>query len=80
MPGNPTECRHHALHFSQLAKTAPAESRWALIALAETWKGLAAEFESDQAFLQVMSELEFQPPGEPYEVLPVVLGLRSWAA
>ena len=76
MPGNPTECRLHALRCSQLAKTAATlESRRALIALAETWKGLAAELESDQAFLQAMSELESSSqPGEPYEALPVALG------
>ena len=82
MPGNPTECRLHALRCSQLAKTAATlESRRALIALAETWKGLVAELESDQAFLQAMSELELSSqPSEPYESLPVALGLRSWAA
>jgi hypothetical protein len=82
MPGNPTECRLHALRCSQRAKTtATLESCRALIALAETWKGLAAELESDQAFLQAMSELELSSqPSEPYETLPVALGLRSWAA
>ena len=82
MPGNPTECRLHALRCSQLAKTAATlESRRALLALAETWKGLAAELESDQVFLQTISELEFSSqPSEPYEALPVALGLRSWAA
>jgi hypothetical protein len=82
MPGNPTEYRLHALHCSQLAKTAATlESRRALNALAETWKGLAAELESDQALLQAVSELELSSqPSEPYEALPVALGLRSWAA
>ena len=82
MPGNPTECRLHALRCSQLAKAAaPLESRRALLALAGMWKGLAAELESDQVFLQTISELEFSSqPSEPYEALPVALGLRSWAA
>ena len=67
---------------SQLAKTAATlESRWALIALAEMGKGLAAELESDQALLQAMSELELSSQSsEPYEALPVALGLHSWAA
>jgi hypothetical protein len=82
MPGNLTECNTHALHCAQLAETAATpEARRALIALAETWQRLAAELESDQAFLQAMSELELSSqPCEPYEVLPVALGLRSWAA
>jgi hypothetical protein len=82
MPGNPTECRLHALRCAQLAETAATlESRRALIALAETWRGLAAELESDQVFLQVMSELESSSqPSEPYEAMPLALGLRSWAA
>ena len=43
MLGNPTECRLHALRCLELAETAATlESRRALIALAETWKGLAA--------------------------------------
>jgi len=50
-------------------------------ALAETWKGLAAELDSDQALLQAMSELEpSSQPSEPYEALPLALKLRSWAA
>jgi hypothetical protein len=81
MPGNPIECRLYALRCSQLAKAAATlESRRALLALAGTWKGLAAELESDQVFLQTI-ELEFSSrPSEPYEALPVALGLRSWAA
>ena len=50
-------------------------------AVANLWKELAAELESDQAFLNAMSELEFSPQAcEPYEVLPSVLNVRSWAA
>ena len=81
MPGNPIECRLYALRCSLLAKAAATlKSRRALLALAGTWKGLAAELESDQVFLQTISELEFSSQhSEPYEALPVALGLRSWA-
>lgn len=83
MPGNPIECRLHGLRCVQLAESAATpESRREFLDLAETWKGLAAELESDQVFLQAMSELEssLHQPMEPYEDLPVALGLRSWAA
>ena len=82
MPGNPIECRLYALRCSLLAKAAATlKSRRALLALAGTWKGLAAELESDQVFLQTISELEFSSQhSEPYEALPVALGLRSRVA
>jgi hypothetical protein len=72
MPGNPTECHNHSLHCAQLAETAATpEARRALIVLAQTWQRLAAELESDQAFLQAMSELELSSQlCEPYEALP----------
>jgi hypothetical protein len=84
MPGNPYICRLHAVRCSQLAQTAATlELRLTFIALAERWKALAAELESDQAFLKTISELEFRRPSqpcEPYEALPSALKLRSWAA
>ena len=82
MPGDPHECRLNADRCSELVKTAATpELRRTFIALAETWKELAAELESDQAFLQAMSELELSSqPGEPYEALLSALKLRSWAA
>jgi hypothetical protein len=82
MSGNPHECRLNAARCSELAKTAATpELRRSFITLANLWKELAAELESDQAFLNAMSEFEFSPQAcEPYEVLPSVLNLRSWAA
>lgn len=82
MPGNPHDCRLNAARCSELAEIAATlESRRSFITLANLWKELAAELESDQAFLNAMSELEFSPQAcEPYEVLPSVLNLRSWAA
>jgi hypothetical protein len=47
------------------------------IELAETWKRLAAETESDQALFRAISQMDL---GEPYEALPFALKLRSWAA
>jgi hypothetical protein len=82
MPGNPTECRLYALRCLQRAEAAATpESRRALLDLAETWKGLAAQLESDQAFLEALSELESSSQSaEPFANLPIALGLRSWAA
>jgi hypothetical protein len=82
MSGNPHECRLNAARCSELAEIAATpKSRRSFITLANLWKELAAELESDQAFLNAMSELEFSPQAcEPYEVLPSVLNLRSWAA
>jgi hypothetical protein len=45
--------------------------------MALTWKQLAAETEADDALLRVFSEMEF---GEPYEALPLALGLLPRAA
>jgi hypothetical protein len=78
MPGHPLVCRLHAARCLKLAETAATpELRRTFVALAETWKELAAELESDQALLRAMSELEI---GEPYDALPFALNLRSWAA
>ena len=83
MPGNPTECRLYALRCLQRAEAAATpESRRALLDLAETWKGLAAQLESDQAFLEALSELELvRSPSSPSRICPLlwafVPGLRS---
>jgi hypothetical protein len=51
--------------------------RAAFIELAETWKRLTAETESDQALLRAIREMYL---GEPYEDLPLALNLHAWAA
>jgi hypothetical protein len=81
MPGNPIECHLHSLHCSELAESAATiELRQKFTDLAETWKQLAAELRSDQA-LRAIGELEFtQQACEPYETLPLALGLRSLGA
>jgi hypothetical protein len=45
--------------------------------MALTWKQLAAETEADDVLLRVFSEMEF---GEPFEALPLALGLLPRAA
>jgi hypothetical protein len=78
MPGDPRRCRLNAGRCLALARRARRpEAREAFAAMAVTWKQLAAETETDDALLQVLSEMEF---GEAFEALPVALGLLSWAA
>jgi hypothetical protein len=71
MPGDPNECRRHALNCLQLAETAlTPEAREHFYKLAETWTNLAAELESTQSFLKTMVELESeQPIGAPQRSL-----------
>jgi hypothetical protein len=84
MSGNPHQCRLNAALYSELAENAAnTELRRTFVALAETWKGLAAEQESAQAFLKTMSELEFRKPAQPFEaheVLATALKIERWAA
>jgi hypothetical protein len=59
MPGDPIECRLNAEDCAELAQTAVPSECEALIALAETWKRLAAEFEADARLLQALGDLHF---------------------
>ena len=78
MPGDPRECRLNAARCLELAETATTPE---LRRLAEIWKELAAELESDQALLKVLAELDLSPqPCEPYGALPYAMKLHSWAA
>jgi rubredoxin len=63
---------------SLLKTAATPETHQDLLALAETWRRLAAELESDQALLRTICELEVGY-GKPYEVLPAALHIRSSA-
>ena len=73
MPDNPEQCRLNAARSLKLAKRArKPEMCETFTALADTWRRLAAERESDEALLCAISELEFT---EPYEALPVALKL-----
>ena len=70
MLGNPHECRLNAALCAQLAETAATpELRETCIALAESWKRLAAELDSAQAFLDAMSELELRDQPSEASVL-----------
>jgi len=78
MLGTSQQCRLNAFYCSALAEQATeTESRQDFIALADTWKRLAAERESDDALLQALSEVEFS---QPCYDLPLALNIRSWAA
>ena len=74
MPGDPDECRLNAERCAQLARTAVPSECPALLALAETWKRLAAEFEADELLLHALAELHFG--SEPYEALLLALNIR----
>jgi hypothetical protein len=75
MAGDPDECRLNAASCVELAGTAVPSECEALLALAETWKRLAAEFEADARLLQALGQLHLG--SEPYEVLLRALNLRA---
>ena len=55
MPGNPDECRQHALNCRRLAERATSpEARERVHVLAQHWARLAAELENAQAFIRTM--------------------------
>ena len=57
MPGDPKECRQHALNCVRLAQTATTpQSREHFANLAQTWVRLAEELERAQAFLSALDE------------------------
>jgi hypothetical protein len=52
MPGNPEECRQHALHCVRLAQTSRTpQGRDHFAKLARTWIRLAEDLEKNRAFL-----------------------------
>jgi hypothetical protein len=55
MPGDPKECRKHALRCSELAATVQNEElKKTLLNLAKTWTRLAVELESANALLDMV--------------------------
>ena len=77
MPGNAQQCRWNAAHCLASAKHATElQSREDFIALADTWNELAAELESDEGLLQVMSEMELSAT---YYNLASALNMRAWS-
>ena len=68
MPGDAYQCRLNAGSCMALARRAGTpEAREAYSEMAQTWKRLAAETESDEALFRAISEMDF---GEPSEALP----------
>jgi len=70
MPGDPAMCRLIAERYVELCERAkdPVMSQ-GLCSLADTWTKLAAELEFDQALLNTLSKIQFEPiyatPGAP---------------
>jgi len=55
MPGDPKECRQHALNCVRFAQTATTpQAREHFANLARTWIGLADDLERSQAFLDAL--------------------------
>ena len=57
MPGDPKECRQHALNCVRLAQTGTTpQSREHFASLAQTWVRLAEDLERAQGFLNALDE------------------------
>jgi hypothetical protein len=57
MPGDPKECRQHALNCVRLAQTAATpQSREHFASLARTWIKLADDLERSQSFLAALED------------------------
>ena len=71
-PGDPQECRQHALTCTQLAEEAlTPNAKQTFLHLSDTWTKLAAELEAAQAFVSAMNGVKFDRPetGSPLMVL-----------
>jgi hypothetical protein len=78
MSGDPHQCRVQAAQCMALSKRAGRpEVSQAFRELAEIWGKLAAETDADESLYRVLAEMEL---GEPFEVQPLPLHLRSRAA
>jgi hypothetical protein len=65
MPGDPKECRKHALNCTLLAKQASTEaSKQTFLSLSKSWTRLAAELQDAGALLKALSEIEVEPPAD----------------
>jgi hypothetical protein len=59
MPGDPKECRQHALNCMLLAKqTANQESKQTFLSLSQSWTRLAVELENAQPLLDAVNEMD----------------------
>ena len=69
MPGDPKECRQHALNCVQLAKKELPEARDRFAHSARTWIRLAEELERIQAVLaEEEDEEELEAADQPFAV------------
>jgi hypothetical protein len=76
MPGDPRECRQHALNCMLLAKeTANQESKQTFFGLAQSWTGLAVELEDAQALLNAINEIDLEDAAEPERLSPLGNGV-----
>jgi hypothetical protein len=61
MPGDPNECRIHAMNCMQMAETATTpELRRTYVDLAHHWNRLAVELEDAQFLLGTLNKLELK--------------------
>jgi len=59
MPGNPKECRQHALNCMLLAKqSANQESNQTFLSLSQSWTRLAVELENAEARLDALNAMD----------------------
>jgi hypothetical protein len=59
MPGDPKECRQHALNCVRLAQTSSTpQAREQFASLANTWLRLATELEQARALLDAMDDAD----------------------
>jgi len=76
MPGDPKECRLHAMHCIQLAEEAVnPDVKRTFVDLAHHWNRLAVELEDAQALLNTLNALEIKtdsasPSGDGHDPLP----------
>jgi hypothetical protein len=62
MPGNPKECRRHALACMQISQaSASPGAREHFADLARTWLRLAGDLESAQALTDLLNDFEREP-------------------
>jgi hypothetical protein len=72
MPGDPKECRTHALNCMLLAKQATSEeSKQTFLHLSRSWTRLVTELEDAQAFLKSLSEIKIKQPPSLEDVVPL---------
>jgi|SoiMethySBSTD1v2_1073268.scaffolds.fasta_scaffold3620127_1 hypothetical protein len=71
MPGDPKECRQHALSCMLLAKQATSdEAKHTFINLAHSWTALAVDLEQVESILHASSEIDISSTSRPVSVSP----------